>query len=76
MDGGFYEEPDGSIFFGLNPDRKFLGLVHSVSQGTFSTSKPGQPEATNTFDPNGEFIFRYYQRRADFEKEPALRVNR
>jgi hypothetical protein len=74
MDGGFYEEPGGSIFMGLNPDRKWLGLVHMTSQGSLSTAHPDKEGETNTFDPGGEFIYKYYQRRANLEQEPEFRV--
>ena len=60
------------------PDQQWLAFVHRVTgaRGALSTSAAGKSDATNTFDPRGEFVTRYGQRRVNLEATPALRVNR
>jgi len=83
--GAFEEFPSSKSFFGLAPDRKWLGFVQSRSQGALSNGDEGsrspypEDKGKNVFDPNSEFIFKYAQRRADLKKHMAstgtLRVN-
>ncbi len=70
---GFQEQPETRMFFGLGPDRNWLAFMHQLSDGgALSRSPPqGDPDA-HVFDPNGDFILRYGQRRKDFEKQTGL----
>ncbi len=68
--GDFQPKIDEYMFFGLGPDRKWLAFNHSLSEGAYSKS------TTNTFDPDADFVLRYDDRRAQFEKEGDFRVNR
>jgi len=82
--GAFAPAPDSKSFFGLAPDRKWLGFVQSRSRGALSrsdsSSRSSYPEdkGKRVFDPNSEFIFKYGQRREDLrvhnEKTGKLRV--
>ena len=56
---GFQEQPDTKMLFGLAPDRLWLAWMHRESRG--SLSRMGHP---NPFDPRGEFILKYGNRRA------------
>jgi hypothetical protein len=67
LQGEFQEKPDSKMLFGLAPDRQWLGFSQKSSTGAFSRGQ--------TFDPNAEFILKYSERRARFEKEPQARVN-
>jgi hypothetical protein len=57
-----FPNPQQKMFFGLAPDRMWLGFAQKASNDALSCSPP------NTFDPQGDFIFKYSQRRADYEK--------
>lgn len=80
---GFQPQPKSPMFFGLfAPDRQMLGFVHKESLGALSRSvayrQPGgglSEPAPKEFDPHGEFIFKYRQRRADYERLPDTFVN-
>lgn len=78
MGGSFQPTPEAHMFFGLAPDQRWLAFAHMVSGGSLATSAPeGQgTDGANVFDPQGDFIFKYAQRRANFEREPATRVYR
>ena len=65
--GGFQEEPDSRMFFGLAPDRVWLGWVHRESETTLA--RFGNPRV---FDEKGEFIIRYSNRRGEFEDQLTL----
>jgi hypothetical protein len=83
---GFYEKPDSRTFLGIVPaDRQWLGLAQKMSIGSFSTAPPEDLPADqrdvdfselNVFDPRGEYIFKYHERRAIFEKQTEMRVIR
>lgn len=77
LGGAFYSKPDDRVFFGsAAPDRQWLGFVQKMSRGSLATSPPDHitgEEGANVFDPQGEFIFRYGQRRANFEKIKGVR---
>jgi uncharacterized membrane protein required for colicin V production len=62
--GGF--KPETGSFFGLYPDRMWLGFVQRMSMGPFYRGDK------NKFDPQGEFLFRYAERRAQFERQSGL----
>ncbi len=76
---GLSGDPAQSTFLIFSPDRQWLAFAQKVSRGSLSTSPPegvtGEAGA-NVFDPRAEFVYKYAQRRAEFEKEPLLRVNR
>jgi hypothetical protein len=74
---GFQERPETRMFFGLAPDRNWLAFMHSLSSGsTLSRTPPqGDPNA-HVFDPNGDFILRYGQRRKDFESQTSVTAGR
>lgn len=79
--GSFQPAPDSRMFLGLAPDRQWLSFVQTVSKGSFSTRPPeGVDENADgdayVFDPGGEFILRYGQRRANFERLGTVRVRR
>lgn len=61
--GGF--QPEKRMFFGLGPDRQFLGLVKMTSKGSFKRWN------TREFDPSNQFIARYLERRGMLEKNAA-----
>ncbi|HTM56305.1 MAG TPA: hypothetical protein VL175_19905 [Pirellulales bacterium] len=67
LGGSFQSDPDARMLFGLGPDRVWLGWVHRESRGALSRLGQLAP-----FDPRGEFIYRYADRRAEFEKLNGL----
>ncbi len=74
MDGAFQPAPGDHMFMGIGPDRKWMAFVHTLSLSTGPLATGDSPK--EAFDPNGEFIIKYGQRRTAFEKEPDLRVNK
>ena len=62
--GGF--KPEVGSFFGLYPDRMWLGFVQRMSRGPFYRGED------HKFDPQGEFLFRYAERRAQFERQNGM----
>ncbi len=78
MGGALSPDPQHTVLLRYAPDHQWLGFVHRVTGegGALSTAASGKSDATNTFDPQGEFVTRYGQRRANLEATPALRVNR
>ena len=80
--GGFAKSPTSSTFLFFKPDRWMLSFLQTVSGGSLSRGPiPGREspfemdQGTNIFDPNGDFVLKYRQRRRDLEKNDALRVN-
>lgn len=75
---GFQEKPDTAMLFGLSPDRTWLGFIHNQSKagqsmgGAFARTPPANDANAYVFDPQGDFILKYGQRRKDFSKEPGL----
>jgi len=64
--GGF--TPEKRMFFGLAPDRQWLGFMQKQSRGSLARGAPAdQPEAY-LFDPKGEFMPKYAARRLIMEK--------
>jgi len=67
LGGAFQSEPDAKMFFGLGPDRVWLGWTNRESRGAVSRISGAVP-----FDPFGDFIFRYGTRRRAFEDQMGL----
>lgn len=61
-------QPEQQMFFGLAPDRKWLGFTQKMSLGSFcrSGTQKGTSERT-VFDPKAEFMPKYATRRAELE---------
>jgi len=63
-------QPEQRMFFGLAPDRQWLGFVSQVSDGgswgTNETNDEGR--VTSEFDPSGVFMIKYASRRQWLEK--------
>jgi hypothetical protein len=66
FDGTFQANPTDKMLYGLAPDRHWLGFVQKESIGALSGS--------SEFDPRAEFILKYGERRARFDKEQTVRV--
>ena len=66
LDGAFQPEPKSRMFLGLGPDQQWLGFAQKSSEGAFSRGQ--------TFDPYGDYILKYGERRARFEDQPQSRV--
>ncbi len=71
-------KPGESMFMGTAPDRMWLGFMQSQSRGSFSRSvaeadrdKYGG-ESVAMFDPKGEFIAKYTERRAALEQNVKM----
>ena len=62
---GAWSTPSSRTFGPVSPDRLWLGFMHSRSQGAL---------AGNVFDPGGEFLLKYHDRRGKYAKEQAMRV--
>jgi Colicin V production protein len=76
---GFQKMPETRLLFGLAPDHRWLGFVQKESQGALyrnvSVKHPdGAITKGNPFDPQGEYVFKYAERRARFEKEAGATV--
>lgn len=70
MWGGFKAEDP--IFFGLKPDRQWLGFVQLLSQGSLSrVVDENNPEA-HVFDPKGMFMPNYATRRDQYERDDSF----
>jgi hypothetical protein len=62
LGGAFQKTPDAKMFFGLQPDRLWLGWVHRESQGSLARFGGARP-----FDAKGDFIAQHANRRKDYE---------
>lgn len=77
---GFQPEPSSRMFFGLAPDHRWLGFVQKESTGALARTATlkfpdgHQETGPNKFDPQGEFVLKYSERRSKFEKLPGFRV--
>ena len=75
--GAFAKTPEARCFFGLAPDRLWLGFMQSRSRGALSH---GSDKGKRVFDPHSMFVLRYGQRRGDLEannaKHGTLRVRK
>jgi hypothetical protein len=78
--GAFQRTPTSGNFLGMAPDRQWLALTQKVSHGALSRGDKKGDRAgyhplsadveanTRTFDPQSDFVIRYYNRRANFDK--------
>jgi len=64
-------QPEQRMFFGLAPDRQWLGFVQKMSLGGFarSASKAELDREKYVFDPSAEFMPKYATRRANLENQ-------
>lgn len=63
--------PEARMFFGLEPDRRWLQWV----RGSTAAGAPFAVPARR-FDPDADFILRYATRRHQLEAQPELRVRK
>lgn len=68
LGGGF--QPEEQMFFGMAPDRHWLGFVQRLSNGAYRPINPG--DEFYGFDPGSEFLIKYAARRAEYAEDPAL----
>jgi hypothetical protein len=74
---GFQKDPSESTFF-FAPDRTWLGIIHNQSKtgqsigGAFARTPSANAPDAYVFDPQGDFVLKYGQRRKDYSKEPGL----
>jgi hypothetical protein len=66
-------QPEKRMFFGLAPDRQWLGFVHKLSNGGSWGANQTDEEGnvTSAFDPRGEFMPKYASRRSYLEKHES-----
>jgi hypothetical protein len=82
--GSIGTHPDDATFFVLRPDVTFLNLVQGASRGSLAASPASNAESSpypedagrNVFDPHGDFVYKYRQRRRNLEQGTTLRVDR
>ena len=67
--GSFQPTPEDRMLFGAAPDHTWLGFVQKMSLTSLGRS-PVVP-----FDPRAEYILKYGERRARYEKELLTLVN-
>jgi uncharacterized membrane protein required for colicin V production len=78
----FQPQPKSDMFLGfLAPDRQWLGFVRKESLGALSRNvavkqEGGKlsPAGAKEFDPKGDYIYKYHQRRVDFGQQVESRV--
>lgn len=75
LSGSF--DPEQKMFFGLEPDRKWLGFMQKLSNdGAWGRNVPGEAgTAATTFDPKSEFMLKYASRRDWLDKSLDTFVN-
>lgn len=66
-------QPEQRMFFGLGPDRLWLGFVDRTSHGGGwgRNAVDAEGRVTSGFDPQGEFMIRYASRRSFLEKQES-----
>lgn len=71
LGGGF--DPEQAMFFGTAPDRLWLGLVRSISDGGGwgRNQADDQGNVVSKFDPKGDFMLKYASRRQWLEKHES-----
>ena len=73
--GDFQETPSSNMFFGLAPDKQWLGWMYTMSfDGSLARGRDEGDTTTNVFDPKGDFILRYAARRKAYEDSDSIRV--
>jgi hypothetical protein len=75
LNGGFNAEE--KMFFGLQPDRLWLGFVQRQSNngGLGRNSVDKQGRVVSMFDPKSEFMIKYASRRTWLDQQESLLVN-
>jgi hypothetical protein len=63
----FQPKPNSRMFFNVGPDQVWLGWVHRESGGPLS-----RLGGISQFDPSGEFILKYGNRRDEFDQQIGL----
>ncbi len=66
---GFQETYSSGNFLGMSPGKQWLAFMQSRSEGALSRGTP------RVFDPDSQFILKYYQRRKNFEAESDYQVS-
>jgi hypothetical protein len=72
--GAFQKTPMSGNFLGMAPGRQWLAFMQSRSRGALSRSDEkakssyDEDRGMRVFDPHSEFIVKYRQRRATYEK--------
>ncbi len=71
LGGAFSPKQGAKTVLMFAPDRAWLGFVTKLSKegGALVTTRP------NPFDPKGEFVFKYGQRRANYETAEGILVD-
>jgi len=64
--GGAFD-PEKQMFFGMAPDRHWLGFVQRLSNGSYRPLNAG--ETYPGFDPGAEFMIKYGARRNEYAEE-------
>lgn len=70
MWGGF--KPENPIFFGLKPDRQWLGFVQMLSRGSLARMTDEAKPEQYIFDPQGSFMPKYATRRHNYELDNTI----
>lgn len=60
--------PEDRMFFGLAPDRRWLGFTQRMSEKTFARMEDEANPDAYIFDVRGEFMPKYASRREAYEK--------
>jgi hypothetical protein len=74
LGGEFAPKPETRMFVGMGPDRRWLAFVNMLSRGAFQRGGTAEKPNLHEFDPEADYMFKYAQRRKQFEKTPELRV--
>ncbi len=74
LDGNFQPTPNSRMYMGLAPDRKWLGIVRRVSKGSFYHRGPKDNRSAFVFGQAQDYVNKYAQRRAEWEKQIENRV--
>ena len=70
LGGGFL--PEKQMFFGMAPDRHWLGFVQRISSPTGAFRPLNAGEDYQGFDPTSEFMIKYGERRDAYAEEPGF----
>lgn len=72
MWNGFRPEIEGKMYLGLAPDRKWLGLMHKISQEGFCRLVKKEDLPKYAFDPEGRFIPMWAAKRSRYENAEGV----